>query len=59
MINIDIQDNHEKATIGAFLMYELLQILMESSDIDNDIDEMLQDFEAKCNRPIFHTVVFY
>lgn len=59
VINIDIQDNHEEATIGAFLMYELVQILMESSDIDNDIDEMLQDFEAKCNRPILHTVVFY
>lgn len=59
VINIDIQDNHEEATIGAFLMCELLQILAESSDIDNDIDELLQEFEARCKRPILHTVVFY
>ncbi len=26
---------------------------------DNDIDELLQDFESKCNRQILHTVVFY
>lgn len=59
VINIDIQDNHEEATIGAFLMCELLQTLSNSKDLDDDIDELLQEFEAKCNRPILHTVVFY
>jgi len=59
VINIDIQDTHEEATIGAFLMCELLQALSSSHDLDDDIDELLQDFEAKCNRPILHTVVFY
>jgi RNA polymerase II subunit A C-terminal domain phosphatase SSU72 len=59
VINIDIQDNHEEATIGAFLMCELVTNLAETSDIDNDIDELLQEFEAKCNRQILHTVVFY
>ena len=50
VINIDIQDTHEEATIGAFLMCELLQSLSESHDLDDDIDELLQDYEAKCNR---------
>lgn len=59
VINIDIQDNHEEATIGAFLMCELLQMLSDADDLDNDIDELLQDFESKCNRQILHTVVFY
>lgn len=60
VINIDIQDNHEEATIGAFLMCELVQMLAQSNDVDNDIDELLQEFEAtKCNRQILHTVVFY
>jgi len=59
VINLDIQDNHEEATIGAFMMFELMSILAKSSDIDDDIDDLLQDFEAKCNRPILHTVVFY
>ncbi len=59
LINIDIQDNHEEATIGAFLMCELVQALSQSSDIDQDLDDLLQDFETKCNRQILHTVVFY
>ena len=41
------------------MMFELMSILAKSSDIDDDIDDLLQDFEAKCNRPILHTVVFY
>ena len=36
-----------------------MSILAKSTDIDDDIDELLQDFESKCNRPILHTVVFY
>ena len=54
-----LQDNHEEATIGAFMMFELMSILAKSTDIDDDIDELLQDFESKCNRPILHTIVFY
>jgi len=59
LINIDIQDNQEEATIGAFLFHELAQLLVESRDLDNEIDELLQDFEAKCKRPILHSVLFY
>ena len=36
----------------------LLQ-LAESEDLDNDMGELLQFFESKCNRPLLHTVVFY
>jgi len=59
VINIDIQDNHEEATIGAFLFHELVQVFATSQDLDNEIDEVLQDFELKCNRPILHSVLFY
>ena len=59
VINIDIQDNQEEATIGAFLFHELVQSLTLSSDLDNEIDELLQDFESKCNRQILHSVLFY
>ena len=59
VINIDIQDNQEEATIGAFLFHELVQSLTISSDLDNEIDELLQDFESKCNRQILHSVLFY
>lgn len=59
VINIDIQDNQEEATIGAFLFHELSELLVMSEDLDNEIDELLQDVEAKCNRPILHSVLFY
>lgn len=59
IINMDIQDNHEEATIGAFLLCELVQMLAEAQDMDDEIDELVQVFEAKCKRPILHTVVFY
>nr|CAG4650506.1 EOG090X0E4R [Sida crystallina] len=59
VINIDIQDNHEEATIGAFLICELVALLANSDDLDNDIDELLQDFESKCQRAVLHCVLFY
>jgi len=59
VINMDIQDNQEEATIGAFFFHELVQMLSQSLDLDNEIDELLQDFESKCNRPILHSVLFY
>ncbi|XP_059160407.1 RNA polymerase II subunit A C-terminal domain phosphatase SSU72-like [Physella acuta] len=59
IINIDIQDNHEEATIGAFMICELVTMLNASEDLDNEIDEILQDFEQKVNRPVLHTVQFY
>jgi len=59
VINIDIQDNQEEATIGAFLFHELVQMFTESLDLDNEIDELLQEFEMKCKRPILHSVLFY
>ena len=59
VINIDIQDNQEEATIGAFLFHELVQSLTINSDLDNEIDELLQDFESKCSRQILHSVLFY
>jgi len=32
--------------------------LSASDDIDNDIDELLQEFETRCHRTILHTVAF-
>ncbi|KAL1116669.1 hypothetical protein AAG570_005141 [Ranatra chinensis] len=59
VINIDIQDNHEEATIGAFLICELVTMMCKSEDLDNEIDELLHNYEAKCNRALLHCVLFY
>lgn len=59
IINIDIQDNHEEATIGAFMICDLITMIQDSDDLDNDIDEILQEFETRAKRTILHTVSFY
>jgi RNA polymerase II subunit A C-terminal domain phosphatase SSU72 len=59
VLNMDIQDNHEEATIGAFLITELVTNLSQASDLDDEIEEILQEFEVKSKRSILHMVVFY
>ncbi|XP_033642339.1 RNA polymerase II subunit A C-terminal domain phosphatase SSU72-like [Asterias rubens] len=59
VVNIEIMDNHEEATLGAFVIYQLCQKLEKSTDLDQEIDELLLQFERKCNRDILHTVCFY
>lgn len=58
IMNIDIQDNHEEATIGAFIIKDLVTTLSECEDIDNEIDEIIQEFEHTSGRTILHTVMF-
>ncbi|KAG4071289.1 hypothetical protein HA402_003993 [Bradysia odoriphaga] len=59
VINMDIQDNHEEATLGAFLICDMVSMMSQSKDLDNDIDELLHDFEVRSQRPVFHCVLFY
>ena len=35
------------------------QNMTSSDDLDNDIEDILQDFESKSSREILHTVLFY
>lgn len=58
IINIDIQDNHEEATIGAFLIRDIASLLSQSNDLDNDIDHIIEDFESKAQRTILHSISF-
>ncbi|XP_078729428.1 RNA polymerase II subunit A C-terminal domain phosphatase SSU72-like isoform X2 [Lampetra fluviatilis] len=56
VINVDVQDNHEDATLGAFLICELCQCIQLTEDLDNEIDELVQDFEEKSGKLILHTL---
>jgi RNA polymerase II subunit A C-terminal domain phosphatase SSU72 len=59
IINIDVADNHEDATLGAFMLLEFAQKLQNTEDLDNEIDELIQEFEAKIQRTVLHTIAFY
>ncbi|BET00374.1 RNA polymerase II subunit A C-terminal domain phosphatase [Nesidiocoris tenuis] len=59
IINIDIQDNHEEATLGAFIICELMTVMANADDLDNDLDTLLATYEHKWNRTLLHSVAFY
>ncbi|CAF1271362.1 unnamed protein product [Rotaria magnacalcarata] len=59
VINIDVIDNPEDATLGAFMLCELGQKMEATNDLDNAIDEILTEFELKTKRTILHAVSFY
>uniref|UniRef100_A0A914HUG9 RNA polymerase II subunit A C-terminal domain phosphatase SSU72 n=1 Tax=Globodera rostochiensis TaxID=31243 RepID=A0A914HUG9_GLORO len=60
VINFDIQDNHEEATIGALHVVELCKKLEDCDDLDNELDEVLSEFEANNpERNLLHTICFY
>jgi len=59
IINLDIIDNPEDATIGAFIFLKLAKQLESCEDLDDEIDEIVHEFEGKCDRPVLHTVTFY
>ncbi|XP_036296029.1 RNA polymerase II subunit A C-terminal domain phosphatase SSU72-like [Pipistrellus kuhlii] len=59
VVNVDIQDDEDEAILGAFLLCELCQCILLLDDMENDLDELLQEFEEKCDRPFLHTVCFY
>lgn len=59
VINIDIKDNPEDATLGAFLICEMCQCFLYTDDMENDMDLLLQDFERRKGRSFLHTVCFY
>ncbi|XP_023161998.1 RNA polymerase II subunit A C-terminal domain phosphatase SSU72 [Drosophila hydei] len=59
VLNVDVVDNAEDALMGAFLITDMLNLMAKSNDIDNDIDEMIQEFEERRSRVILHSVLFY
>ncbi|XP_056643113.1 RNA polymerase II subunit A C-terminal domain phosphatase SSU72 [Diorhabda carinulata] len=58
VINIDIMDNLEEATIGAFLISDMCTMMAKAEDLDNEIEEVLHNFEEKSQRSILHSIVF-
>lgn len=59
VINIDIPDNHDEAVKGSFLISDLATMLANTSDLDNEIDEVCYTFETENNKNILHCIMFY
>ncbi|KAK2557312.1 RNA polymerase II subunit A C-terminal domain phosphatase SSU72 [Acropora cervicornis] len=59
VVNLDIQDNHEEATLGAFLICEMCQAIEGLDDLENEIDLVIPKLEKKWSRNLLHSVAFY
>ncbi|XP_054422387.1 RNA polymerase II subunit A C-terminal domain phosphatase SSU72-like [Pteronotus mesoamericanus] len=59
VINVNIQDSFEEASLGAFLFSELCQCIQLMDDVDSEIGEVLLEFEEKSGQSFLHTVCFY
>ncbi|KAM9062264.1 RNA polymerase II subunit A C-terminal domain phosphatase SSU72-like [Sarcophilus harrisii] len=59
VINVDIEDNEEEATLGAFLICELCQSIQQMEDTETQIDKLLLKLEDKNDRTLLHTLCFY
>ncbi|XP_069325413.1 RNA polymerase II subunit A C-terminal domain phosphatase SSU72 like protein 6-like [Eulemur rufifrons] len=58
VINVDMADDPEGATLGAFLICELCQRLQEAADMDK-MAGLLRQAEEKTGKTFLHTVCFY
>ncbi|KAK6477634.1 RNA polymerase II subunit A C-terminal domain phosphatase SSU72 [Huso huso] len=60
VINVDIQDNPRQAGEPQPHPSEMdCQCIQHTEDMENEMDELLQEFEEKSSRPFLHTVCFY
>uniref|UniRef100_H0WPH8 RNA polymerase II subunit A C-terminal domain phosphatase SSU72 n=1 Tax=Otolemur garnettii TaxID=30611 RepID=H0WPH8_OTOGA len=59
VINVDIVDDPESATCGAFLICQLCQALQQMDDMEDNMDELLLQAEEKTGKRFLHTVCFY
>ncbi|KAG3283784.1 SSU72-like [Ictidomys tridecemlineatus] len=58
VVHVDIHDNHEEATLGAFLICELCQCIQLMEDMEHEIDELLQEFQERSGRAFLHSLCF-
>ncbi|KJE92700.1 Ssu72 protein [Capsaspora owczarzaki ATCC 30864] len=59
IINIDIKDNHEEATVGAALIFKMCQAFDQADDLEVKIEEVLDEFQRKHARTLLHSIAFY
>ncbi|KAL0082343.1 RNA polymerase II subunit A C-terminal domain phosphatase SSU72 [Phycomyces blakesleeanus] len=60
VMNVEIKDNHEDATLGGRAILQLAQMIESSFDIDADVDDIIDRYtEKNPNFPILHTVAYF
>ena len=58
VVNVDIDDTLEAASLGASIICELCQGLQQADDTQSRLAELLQAAKEKTGRSFLHTVCF-
>ena len=59
VINVDMADNAEDATLGSFIICELCERLQQADNLEDYLVEVLLAAERKTGKSFLHTVCFY
>ncbi|KAJ2083017.1 RNA polymerase II subunit A C-terminal domain phosphatase [Coemansia sp. RSA 988] len=59
VINVDIEDNHREATLGAKTIIELAWQIEASKDLERDMDRIIEEVQNKVSHKLLYTVAFY
>ena len=59
VINVDMDDNTEDATLGSLIICELCERLQQADNLEDSLVEVLLAAEQKMGKSFLHTVCFY
>ncbi|ELR45064.1 hypothetical protein M91_12158, partial [Bos mutus] len=59
VINVDMADNLEEATLGSFIICELCERLQQADNLEDSLVQVLLAAERKTGKSFLHTVCFY
>lgn len=59
VINVEIKDNHDDATLGAFLIHELVKEICSSGDHEAEMESILSSLEKKKHKRFLYSPAFY
>ncbi|ORX74897.1 Ssu72-like protein [Linderina pennispora] len=59
VINIEIKDNHDEAVKGGKTILELARLIIESDDLERDMDSIVEDVQSRFPHKLLYTVAFY
>eukprot|EP01113_Clastostelium_recurvatum_P049107 TRINITY_DN9045_c0_g1_i1.p1 TRINITY_DN9045_c0_g1~~TRINITY_DN9045_c0_g1_i1.p1 ORF type:complete len:202 (-),score=45.60 TRINITY_DN9045_c0_g1_i1:123-704(-) len=60
IVNLQVKDTHEEATIGASHTIKLIEMIEEEGDSwEDEMDSLLEKFQEKTARKVLHSLAFY
>jgi len=60
VINLPVKDTHEEATVGAVHALQLVMMVESKQDEwEEEMENILNEFEQRTNRKVLHTLLFY